>query len=207
MLDASTAVLARPATLPGLITRPGTSADYPCVLSSWLKGYRYGSSYGRAQRNGVFFPDHQAIALDILARPTAQLLVACLEDMPTTIAGFLVHERSTPPVLHWVYVKDSLRRHGVASMLLRAAALPHDLAGVELSHASDDWYGFLKQARPLAVYRHSRQYWPGGEGAPSARTPGGAVDHGRHDRRQGLHAAPDADDSTPSLSAHRGSGG
>ncbi len=137
--------------------RLGTISDRPFVLASWLRGYRYGSSYGRAQRNWLFFPTHHAVADEILDRGATHLLVAHVPNDPSVIVGFLVHEGQT--VLHWVHVKENFRRYGIARALIEAAGLPRDLKGVELSHVSDDWFDIRKTKCPESVYLHARQFW------------------------------------------------
>ena len=128
---------------PAYAFRPLAAEDRAFVLSSWLRSYRYGSSFGRSFRNAEFFPGHHDVAERVLARSST--VVAHLPDSPGVILGFLVHE---PAVLHYVYVKEQFRRLGIAWTLLAAAHLP---AAFRYTHATDDWQR-LRSRFPSASY-------------------------------------------------------
>jgi len=150
-----------------LVIRAGSSVDLPFIMDSWQKGYRYGSSFGRSgMMNSVFYIGHRRVIESLL--PESLILVAALEEDPSIIVGYAVigaHDAS--PILHWCHVKEPFRRRGIASLLFGAANFPPKLKGVVLSHASDDWYKFLRSKFPDAVYDPYRQFWP----AESSRAP------------------------------------
>jgi GNAT superfamily N-acetyltransferase len=160
----------------GIATRPAVADDLAFVFSTWLKGYRYGSSFGRGgMRNSVFYPAHREILEAILGREATDVLIASVADTPGIDVGYLVYE---PNVLHWLYVKESFRRRGIARMLLLAAGFQPPLKGVEISHVSDDWYRFLKQRAPGAKYNPYRQFWPNDRCASPPGNPSGGLDRG-----------------------------
>jgi hypothetical protein len=140
------------------VIREGRLDDRGFVLSTWLKGYRYGSSFGRRIRNGIFFRNHHALAEEALSRSV--VLVATLEDDPNVIVGYVVVEPGEPSTIHWLHVKEPFRRNCVAVTLLGATGLPPDLKGVEYSHASDDAFGFLQRRFPEATYNPYRFFRP-----------------------------------------------
>lgn len=115
-------------------------SDVQFVVGTWIEGYRRGSPWAHRLRDRVFFRHHQPIIAALLER--SEVLVACDQSDPRVIYGDIVYELSSPegPAVHWVYVKKSLRRLGVAAHLLAATGLPQDLAGVNITHPTYAWF-------------------------------------------------------------------
>jgi hypothetical protein len=104
-----------------MITRPAVESDINFILSTWLKSY-----YEELKRNGnkgviypkddVFFQGHQQWIKRALSRSTA--LICTTEEDQNQIVGWIVYEDDT---VHYVYVKNPLRKFGVAKLLLSKA--------------------------------------------------------------------------------------
>jgi ribosomal protein S18 acetylase RimI-like enzyme len=120
--------------------RPATPDDLNLLMSTWLKGYRHGSPWARRLVDAVFYGNHHDIVTRIIQR--SRCLVACDPGDQTFIAGYIVWEPAgpKPAVVHWCYVKKSLRRAGVAKALLTATGLPLDLTGCEVSHPTSMYF-------------------------------------------------------------------
>lgn len=106
--------------------RAVNNEDIPFVLSSWLKSYRY-SQAARNVVNDIYFSEQvgqKARILEMLS--DCRTLVACDEEEGDCIYGWICAESiegSVPPVVHYVYVKSSYRRRGLARALLKAAGV------------------------------------------------------------------------------------
>lgn len=91
------------------------------VWSSWLNCFR------EAKQNlpipsATYFRAQKALISELLASPTAKVLVARSPADPDFIRGYSVSDGDE---LHWVYVKSGFyRRQGVATALIAAAGSP-----------------------------------------------------------------------------------
>jgi hypothetical protein len=65
-----------------------------------------------------FFKMYQQILQHILGKATTSVTVACDDQDPDVILGYLVREDS---VVHWVHVKDGWRSQGIARSLVGGA--------------------------------------------------------------------------------------
>lgn len=86
---------------------------HPLVFATLLKSYFHGSPWSKHVPRDVFFARHHAVVERLLA--SSSLRVAHLEDDPAVILGYAL---VAPPTLHYVYVKPSFRRFGIARALL-----------------------------------------------------------------------------------------
>ena len=86
---------------------------HPLVFATLLKSYYHGSLWAKHVPRDVFFARHHAVVERLLA--SSSLRVAHLEDDPAVILGYAL---VAPPTLHYVYVKPSFRRFGIARALL-----------------------------------------------------------------------------------------
>lgn len=93
--------------------RAGTLDDVPFVIDSWALSY---SGQARARDAGpLYLRGQKRMIRAVLARRTASLLVACVADEPTTIAGWAVTEGE---IVHYAFTKKDFRRLGIARSLL-----------------------------------------------------------------------------------------
>lgn len=120
-----------------VLIRDAGKDDWAFLVASWLQNYRRESYFAARITDVVFYAKHHKVIESIVAR--SKTLVSCLASDPSEILGVLVCEAS-PPTLHWVYVKKSYRRWGIASRLIQHSGLPIDLAGVRISHPTKMWF-------------------------------------------------------------------
>lgn len=114
--------------------RPMEPGDRNFILSSWLRSY-IGKNVaqgkdGYADVRAYFYEDYAPVIRDLVERST--ILVACLEDEPSSIVAWLAAEGDD--IIHYVLVKPRWRRLGVAKWLLQ------DLASVRahFTHVTAD---------------------------------------------------------------------
>lgn len=106
----------------------GTAGEeaHPLVFATLLKSFFHGSHWAKSIPREVFFARHHAVVERLLEQ--SSLRVAHVPDDPTVILGYAL---VAPPTVHYVYVKPSFRRYGIARALL------DDLARFrEYSHAT-----------------------------------------------------------------------
>lgn len=100
-----------------VIIRGIVQADIPFIINSWLKSFRSSRWAGSLPNNVYWDAYHKAIEV-ILERPDTTVSVACLSENPDQILGYIVY---CPDAVHYLYVKLSLRRHGIGKRLLTSA--------------------------------------------------------------------------------------
>ena len=86
---------------------------HPLVFATLLKSYYHGSLWAKHVPREVFFARHHAVVERLLAE--SSLRVAHLADDPAVILGYAL---VAPPTVHYLYVKPSFRRFGIAKALL-----------------------------------------------------------------------------------------
>src|SRR5271165_681887 len=94
--------------------RLGNKEDLPFIFSTWLKSFRYSSSFAKEIDNETYYKFHQQVIERILSR-SPSIYIACDQLHPDTVFGYIVYEG---PVLHFAYVKKSFRKLGIARALL-----------------------------------------------------------------------------------------
>jgi hypothetical protein len=102
--------------------------DIDFIYSSWLQSYRDGnegmSDLPMSQYYGLA---RHWIDLMLKSRPH-QISIACNEEYPEQIFGYLVREKSpTAHIIHYAYVKQIYRRLGILNALMNSiepAGLP-----------------------------------------------------------------------------------
>jgi hypothetical protein len=90
--------------------------DSNFIYNSWLKSFRNGTMTKNVP-NAIYFTNHHKI-IDKLLR-TAKTIVCCNTEDPSIIYGFINYEIVDDQfVLHYVYVKHTYRKLGIAKNLL-----------------------------------------------------------------------------------------
>lgn len=96
--------------------------DMPFVWDSWLRSYRE-SPWAGVIPNNLYREVTQAVITELRARG-AIITLAVRRDDPNEILGYVCHERVPGGVaVHYVFIKDAVRRQGLASELLSHARL------------------------------------------------------------------------------------
>lgn len=101
--------------------RPAVDADMPFVFDGWLKSFRMAHAAGPFAIED--YKQVYSVAIQKLLQ-RAELLIACNPELDDQLYGFLAHEKRTPPVVHYVYVKQPFRKHRIATLLMAAADIP-----------------------------------------------------------------------------------
>ena len=107
-----------PEILEQITFRQPIEADLPFIFSSWLKSFR-NSNLAKNVSNDVYYKQHHIIIEDILK--TSTILLACDKANVENIYGYIVAAKlDNVFTVHYVYVKQTYRRMGLASLLLGA---------------------------------------------------------------------------------------
>ena len=101
--------------------RPYEAGDVSFIFSSWLKSYR-GSPVVRSVPNTIYYAKHHEVIEKILSAAGTEVWVACHEDSPENILGYVVATHGNDSVIiHWVYSKQMVRMQGLAKRLIKKA--------------------------------------------------------------------------------------
>lgn len=96
--------------------RLATASDKAFILSSWLKGQRFGHDFFKAIEPSAYYTTYSAQIEKLLALPTTAVVICCLSEEPDVIIGYSI--TTVPDTLHWVFVKEQWRKQGVANRLV-----------------------------------------------------------------------------------------
>ena len=113
--------------LESLIERPVESPDLAFVLSAWLKSFRR-SQHAGVVPNNLYHETYKA-AFDHLLRRGMVVTVICNKSNPDQLVGFIAYETAAngTPVLHYLFIKDVFRGHGIGKHLLQGAGIRKDV--------------------------------------------------------------------------------
>lgn len=125
--------------------RPAVPDDLPFIGATWVQSYWQESPWGNRIRWQIFRRGHDKVIRSLLTR--SQVLVAHDPSDENEITGYFVYEPAIPAA-HWTYVKPAFRKAGIASALLAASGLPHDLSGVSITHATRAWLSLPEMRGP-----------------------------------------------------------
>ncbi len=99
-----------------LLIRDYTDADRSYVISTWLSNYGPHAKENLTPREwSTFRTDHDAKIKTALLSGM-RVLIAYDDEHPIVIIGWIAF--GPEPVLHYVYVRNQMRRQGVARALL-----------------------------------------------------------------------------------------
>ena len=137
-------------------------SDTDFIYYSWLNSYKTTSYFAKRIRNYVFFFWHHKIVDRILNGSTARILVASPKNEPEVIIGYLVYEVLDPikykqdtdmeqktKTIHYAFVKQDFRNHGMLKALLHKAEIDIDQAF--FSHWTYDWNQIMEK-HPQMIY-------------------------------------------------------
>lgn len=120
-----------------MIIRDAKPEDLPWIYSTWLEGYREHTTDRRVTSCPPveFFPRWRALSQRLLA--VSRVAIASHEADPTVICGWLCWMPGRPPRVHYVHVRRSMRRLGVATSLMGHAKIDRG-SPVLYSHRTED---------------------------------------------------------------------
>lgn len=120
------------------------------VLATWLKSYVIGEAdFLRHLDRSVYWSHHPRLIEAILER--SEVIVAHPTSEPSVVAGWMCYEGKT---IHYMYVRSSLRRFGVATQLLKESGLDLELDPVFMSHRT-------KLCNELVGYWYGKKFYAG----------------------------------------------
>lgn len=126
--------------------RSKTDDDLPFMVNSWMHSFRNGSDFAKSVPTAIYNRQHSQVVKSLIGKSFS--VIACNPEDHTQIFGYAVFQPSSEriAVLHWIYVKATYRRLGVASAIWKQAleVADHDLkspaAVTHLTH-SFEWLG------------------------------------------------------------------
>ena len=104
----------------GVIIRAATSDDMNFIYSSWLSAIA--TSEKRRTPKDIVYKNHRPIMERALAE--SSVLIACMDDYKDQILGWLCYDRD---ILHYLYIKQPFRKHGLANMLIEHTGVKEPL--------------------------------------------------------------------------------
>ena len=111
---------------PEVAFRPATRDDVMDIVDWWVHSFKRSKWAGCTPNNKVKEVFGESIR-QLLARGS-KLLLAVNPDNEAQVLGFICTEKTKldEPVVHYLFVKDYYRRHGISKQLLEAANIPTD---------------------------------------------------------------------------------
>jgi hypothetical protein len=102
--------------------REAIETDVPFIVETWARHFYQSRASGVLSRD-LFLGVHFQHFANTIAREDVTALVAFSPqaEIGSEIYGYLVFERYEPPILHYTYITDVCRRHGVLRALLACA--------------------------------------------------------------------------------------
>jgi len=92
------------------------------IYATWLRSYQTSSLMTKLIPRDLFFAQHHLVIDRILARPATRVRLATMPDDPSVVFGWAVTE--SDDTVHYVYVKPSFRKYGVARALISEIKSP-----------------------------------------------------------------------------------
>ena len=102
-----------------ITARPAEASDLNFIYATMLNSLYYGCPFYSAIDKKSFFYHYQQVIKQMLLKRSISLIVACLDDEPDIILGWVAHE---PTIVHFVYVKNAWRKQGIATQLLKGCS-------------------------------------------------------------------------------------
>lgn len=96
-----------------IVVRPfNHTKDYGYILQTWSKEYHKQFPFNFIP-NSIYIPSQTKLINNILSKATT--IVACLDDDPDQIVGYLIYEfyGDNTFIIHWGNIKGIFRRLGV----------------------------------------------------------------------------------------------
>lgn len=109
-------------TPPQLRVRSAIDTDAPFIFNSWLKNYRR-TKFAENIQSEVYFAAHHQLIEGLLK--TCKTIVVTSSEDPTQIYGYGVAEEVDGVfVCHFIYVKETYRRLGIGSLIIKELGHP-----------------------------------------------------------------------------------
>lgn len=134
--------------------RGATNNDAGFIFDTWLNSFRR-SHHTRGIEGPVYYDEQRRIIETLL--PRCSVLMACDSKYPTSLFGYAVAEIiDNLLVLHWVYMREALRDHGIGTQLVKTYldAEP-GLAAIIYTHqtkAGRKWDEKMRERAPMTEH-------------------------------------------------------
>ncbi len=106
--------------------RPCTPNDIMDVVDWWAGSWRRSKWAGTTPNNKIKESTGETVR-QLLSRG-AKITLAVNKDNESQVLGFICTEKTklNEPVVHFLFVKDYFRRHGISKLLLKVEDIPCD---------------------------------------------------------------------------------
>ncbi len=121
-----------------VVLRSPHQADKNFVLSTWLKGQRFGNIHFRAIPSDAYYEKQTELIMDILSTPGIRMTIACDEARPEWIIGFAVFSQDE---IYWIHVRSDYRKRGIGKLLLDGAKITTVRAITKIGHIIAENHG------------------------------------------------------------------
>jgi len=141
--------------------RRARKSDIPFITSSWLKSNRYGYMVQSVPNTAYYYQHHKILEQVI---PRSVVLVACNHEDPDQILGWMCAEVvDTAMVLHYVYVKKSFRKFGLATRLVETMRKVEDPPAIMTTHSNREVRDILEDKEimynPYLLFANLPEGW------------------------------------------------
>lgn len=115
-----------PSGRPDVTTRPAGPDDIMDVVKWWTNSFKKSKWAGTLPNNK--FPEYMGESIRQLISRGSKVLLAVNAEKPSQVLGFVAHEKTSrgEPVVHYLFIKDYYRGHGLGRWLLEQAGIPLD---------------------------------------------------------------------------------
>lgn len=111
-----------------ILLRPANSEDVGFIFNAWLKNFR-NSEFANDMPNEIFFSEHHKVIERLLQQ--YDVVIAANQEDPSQIYGFICAGYTEGVfTLHYVYVKHTFRKMGIAEALLNSFNHDPDCAAI-----------------------------------------------------------------------------
>lgn len=124
--------------------RPAINDDRNFVLKSFLLGLYYGDSWFSKIPKKIFMDNYKKVALALVESNKNLVVIACLPEDPSVILGYSILS-SDGSTVHWVYVKEKWRKHGIMTRLI-----PQNVT--QITHLNQTGNAILKKLNKEVIF-------------------------------------------------------
>lgn len=100
-----------------MIIRPATRSDYPFIYNSWIKQTWLDQKYNKPISKQTYCREVHHIIENLLACEDTTTLVACSEEDPNFIFGYICYQQTVVPIIHYLFVKKFHRGNQIGTQL------------------------------------------------------------------------------------------
>lgn len=146
-----------------VVLRPVRSDDVALITNSWLTSYRDSCHVWGVPDRSYYWCEHKVLEHLI---PRSAVVVACLEEDPNVILGWIAYEMAEDGVmvLHYLYVKKHFRGMNIAKRLFQEVWKIEEEPGavVFTSRTKHSWSIYTNKLKemdsPIWVYNPYLRY-------------------------------------------------